>query len=138
MHFPPNFFGVTVLFEILIYANLASRSQFKFEITPKSNSVALKFIILETKELGNAISEHFFQRCGVAILDVGYPSNFATFGDLVEEVPALIIKNPKQIHKLFHHKDINAEMIHFHHQDIKEWGQIVEHRELGTPNFKKV
>ena len=37
----------------------------------------------ELKELGKGMSEFFYERCGVGMLDLAYPSNFDTFGDLV-------------------------------------------------------
>jgi len=65
------------------------------------------YIFSETFELATELSKYFFKRVGVAVLDLGYPSNFATFGDLFDESPALLLKHPNRVHKMFHHDDIH-------------------------------
>ena len=68
----------------------------------------------------------------MAVLDLGYPSNFATFGDLFDGmVPALLVKHPDRMHQVFHHDDIHAEMIHVQHDDLEKWGEIITHDDLG-------
>lgn len=66
------------------------------------------------------------------MLDLGYPSNFATFGDLFgHEVPAVLVKYPQKIHQMFHHDDVTPEMIHLEHDDIDLWGTTFSHKDLG-------
>jgi len=85
----------------------------------------------ETVELGNAIAAHFHSRVAVAMLDLGYPSNFATFGDLFSnDVPAILIKRPETIHAMFHSDDIDTEMIHLKLDDLSQWGEIISKEQL--------
>jgi len=85
----------------------------------------------ETEELACALSKHFRGRVAVGMLDLGYPSNFATFGDLFgHEVPAVLVKYPQKIHQMFHHDDVTPEMIHLEHDDIDLWGTTFSHKEL--------
>ena len=81
------------------------------------------------------MSKYFYKRVGVAVLDLGYPSNFATFGDLFDELPALIIKHPNRVHKMFHHEDIHAGVVHIEHHDLDKWGEVISHDDLGLFTF---
>ena len=42
-----------------------------------------------------------FERCGVAMLDMGYPSNQDTFGSVVDETPMILFRKPNVERKMF-------------------------------------
>ena len=49
----------------------------------KTKAYSKNFFNLEIKELAVGLKEYFYERCAVSFLDLGYPSNQATFGHLV-------------------------------------------------------
>jgi hypothetical protein len=58
--------------------------------------------ILERKAamaLAKAASNYFYERCVVGKLDLSYPSNRQTFGEIVTSTPSLLIKFPQTDHK---------------------------------------
>jgi hypothetical protein len=77
------------------------------------------------------MSEYFYERCGVAILDLGYPSNFETFSPLISNLPGIIFKKPNTIHKMFHHDDIHGDMDNFKLHDLAEWGTVFDFDQIS-------
>ena len=83
--------------------------------------------------MGTGLSEYYYERCGVGMLDLGYPSNFDTFGELVS-TPGIILKLPNTVHKMFHHEDIHNDITHFKVTDLDQWGVVTNYDEIGNLN----
>lgn len=68
------------------------------------------------------IAEYFYERCGVGLLDMAYPSNKATFGYLIEDLPMLLVKHSgRDKHILEKHLERGSFIM----QDISKWGMRV-------------
>ena len=70
------------------------------------------------------MTETFYERCGVGLLDLGYPSNRATFGKLVHSTPSLLMRLPGMHHKMFKSEDLNHEKHHISIQTVADWGVV--------------
>lgn len=81
--------------------------------------------------MGTGISEYFYERCGVSMLDLAYPSNYDTFGGLVN-TPGVILKHPNTVHKMFHHDNIHNDIPHFVVENIDDWGTVTDFDEIGN------
>ena len=78
---------------------------------------------------------HYFLQPSVRMLDLGYPSNFDTFGELVS-TPGIIFKNPNTIHKMFHHEDIHNDIPHFKVTNLEQWGAVMHYDQIGLVYYK--
>jgi len=107
----------------------AKKSVKKFRV--KKNNPPVKHILLEIVELANAMSIHFYQRVTVGVLDLGYPSNSVTFGDLFDDSPALLIKHPGKIHQMFYHDEDQTKELHIRHTKLENWGEIIPKSKLS-------
>ena len=77
------------------------------------------------------MSTHFFQRVTVGVLDLAYPSNSVTFGDLFDDSPSILIKHPGKIHQAFYHKEDVHEELHINHTKLEQWGEVIPKIELS-------
>ena len=74
------------------------------------------------------ISEYFYERCAVGLLDMAYPSNKASFGYLIEDLPMLLVKHAgRDKHILQKHLERGSFVM----EDIKSWGKRVLTDDLG-------
>jgi len=78
--------------------------------------------------LAKAGANYFYERCVFGLLDMGYPSNVATFGHLVGEMPSLIIKFPQTDHLAVPRQDVQTA--HVKLGPIKTWGAVIGHEAL--------
>ena len=79
----------------------------------------------------NALQKVFYERCGVATLDLSYPSNSATFGKIVSATPSVIIRFPDHPHKMFTVTDMHEERHHIGVQSVSSRGTVISHKFLG-------
>ena len=63
--------------------------------------------------MARALTLLFYERCGVALLDMAYPSNHYTFGAVVEETPMILFRKPNAQHQMFHVDHLHADKSHF-------------------------
>ena len=90
------------------------------------------YSILAINKLGNALSDVFYERCGVGLLDLGYPSNYATFGKIVESTPTVIMRFADHHHEMFNYADLHHERHHIAVQGLGKWGTIAPPNLLGN------
>jgi len=89
----------------------------------------------------NALQKVFYERCGVATLDLSYPSNSATFGKIVSATPSVIVRFPDHPHKMFTVTDMHEERHHIGVQSVSSWGTVISHKfleEQPVAAFKKM
>lgn len=68
------------------------------------------------------VAEYFYERCGVGLLDMAYPSNKASFGYLIEDLPMLLVKHSgRDKHILQKHLERGSFVM----EDISKWGTRV-------------
>ena len=89
------------------------------------------FFRLAITKLGQAISDMFYERCGVGLLDIGYPSNKATFGKIVDSTPTVIMRFAEHHHEMFSYDDLHHERHHISVQPISKWGTAAPTNLLG-------
>ena len=65
----------------------------------------------------------------MGVLDLGYPSNMATFGHLFDELPSLLIKRPSGGH-ITKEVDKNTRDLEF--TDLETFGYILGYTEIGN------
>lgn len=95
----------------------------------------------EIIELAHAMSTHFYQRVTVGVLDLAYPSNHDTFGDLFQEVPSLLIKHPRKIHQAFYHDEDFTKERDIRHTRLDLWGEVIPKVDLiqnPMESFQKI
>ena len=63
--------------------------------------------------MARALTLLFYERCGVALLDMAYPSNHYTFGAVVDETPMILFRKPNAQHQMFHVDHLHADKSHF-------------------------
>jgi hypothetical protein len=53
-------------------------------------------IFLVTFDLLEGLTKFYHERCGISSVDIGYPTNYAIFKNLLEgqELPLIIVKKP--------------------------------------------
>ena len=86
--------------------------------------------------MANALTTYFYKRVGVAVLDLAFPSNLATFGELFPDaLPALLIKRPEKIQKMFVLSQQEEDMSHISHDELHKWGEVISHADLGKVAF---
>jgi len=68
------------------------------------------------------LSEYFYERCSVGMLDMAYPSNKFTFGYLIEDMPMLLVKKAGRQNKML---QSYIEQDSFVLRDRKEWGERI-------------
>ena len=86
-------------------------------------------IFLELPKFAEGLSKYYYDRCNVGVLDLGYPSNMATFGHLFDDLPALLIRrsnNENMIKKV----DENTENLVFN--DLESFGYVLGYTKLGN------
>ena len=49
-----------------------------------------------------------FERCGVSMLDMGYPSNQDTFGSVVSETPMILFRKPNAERQMFSKPNVES------------------------------
>ena len=75
--------------------------------------------------------ELYYERCGVGVLDLGYPSNHFTFGEVVEDTPMIIFRKPYAIHQMFHIEHLHNDKVHFQVDQLHKWGYVFPADDLG-------
>ena len=48
--------------------------------------------IEESHKFVSAVGQYFHERCGVSSLDMAYPGNARTFGNVVDDYPMLLVR----------------------------------------------
>ena len=65
------------------------------------------------KGVGRALTQLFFERCGVAFLDMAYPSNHYTFRPVIDQTPMILFRKPNAQHQMFHADHLHPDKTHF-------------------------
>ena len=73
----------------------------------------------------------YYERCGVGVLDLGYPSNHFTFGEVVEDTPMIIFRKPYAMHQMFHIEHLHNDKVHFQVDKLHKWGHVFPADDLG-------
>merc|ERR1719383_167745 len=76
--------------------------------------------LLGIKGVAYSIMQLLFERCGVAMLDMGYPSNQDTFGSVVDETPMILFRKPNVERKMFLRPKTQKAYIKV--EELKKWG----------------
>lgn len=75
------------------------------------------------KSLFVGFNEVFFERCGVATVDLSYPSNRLTFGNLVKnEVPSALFKYPYTFQQMLFDRVTDSDHRFHFLNELKLWG----------------
>ena len=82
------------------------------------------------KDLTNGINELFYERCGVAVLDLAYPSNHFTFGPVIEDTPMILFRKPNALHQMFHVEHVHSDINHFQLDKLYKWGIVFNTQDL--------
>jgi hypothetical protein len=83
----------------------------------------------ELSKLADGLSKYYIDRCNLGVLDLGYPSNMATFGHLFDELPSLLIKRPSGGH-ITKEVDKNTRDLEFN--DLETFGYILGYTKIVT------
>ena len=86
---------------------------------------------LLTKQYDSKTVELYYERCGVGVLDLGYPSNHFTFGEVVEDTPMIIFRKPYAMHQMFHIEHLHNDKVHFQVDKLHKWGHVFPADDLG-------
>jgi len=79
----------------------------------------------ELLEFGKGISEYYYERCGVGLLDLAYPSNRASFSkDVFKQSPCILLRYPEKTRLMFKFDQIVHPSIGFPMHAVEEWGKI--------------
>lgn len=79
----------------------------------------------ELLEFGKGLSEYYYERCGVGLLDLAYPSNRASFSeDVFKQSPCILLRYPQKSRKMFIFDRIVQPSLGFPMNPIEEWGKI--------------
>lgn len=73
----------------------------------------------EILDIAENLSEYFYERCAVGMLDMAYPSNKFSFGYLIEDMPMLLVKKSGRSNKML--QDY-IEQDTFVLRDRTQWG----------------
>jgi len=76
----------------------------------------------EIHAIAEKLSEYFYERCGVGMLDMAYPGNKFTFGYLIEDLPMILVKRAGREFKML--QDY-IEQDSFVLRDRSEWGERI-------------
>ena len=89
--------------------------------------------LLELAELANGLAEYYYERCGVGILDLAYPSNKATFStEVYKQSPCLVVRYPDKARLMFDvTQNLASPTLGLPMNDIYSWGKIIGANELG-------
>lgn len=79
-------------------------------------------------DIAENLSEYFYERCAVGMLDMAYPSNKFSFGYLIEDMPMLLVKKSGRSNKML--QDY-IEQDTFVLRDRTQWGGRVMTDDLG-------
>jgi len=90
------------------------------------------------KDLTEALVELYYERCGVGVLDLGYPSNHFTFGEVVEDTPMIIFRKPYAMHQMFHIEHLHNDKVHFQVDKLHKWGHVFPADDLDNRIWKVI
>ena len=82
------------------------------------------------------MNAYFYERCGVSSIDLAYPSNLDTFGDIIETTPAVLYKSsraPMINQTMF---EIDGQLGSMELNPIELWGKIYDYDALGKTSTR--
>ena len=83
-------------------------------------------------ELARGLTKYYYQRCGVGLLDLAYPSNGATFPTAaLKQSPSLILRKALKNREMFDVDKIIHPGLAVPINDLEKWGEIIPAEKLG-------
>ena len=70
------------------------------------------------------------ERCGVATLDFGYPSNRDAFGALYSKSPTILVRHPAKYTQMFDIPFLQRRNL-LRTSEIAKWGQVISTQTIG-------